>query len=128
MTWSPTMGGRSHRTEGAGRSMLTNLGSRTGQTHGLLTRSVFGLGGSWIVSAFVLVAPLGWVGFQAGLMVQIWDGLYGWDHLFTLSLLFGGVMIMNNLLGFTGISAFARYAVAPRDHPVDRLPGDQGRG
>ncbi len=38
------------------------LGSRTGQTHALLTRSVFGVFGSWIVSAFVLIAPLGWVG------------------------------------------------------------------
>ena len=89
------------------------LGARTGQTHGLLTRSVFGKAGSWLVSAFVLVAPLGWVGFQAGLMVQIWDGLYGWGHLFGLTLAFGGIMIVNNLLGFTGISAFARYAVAP---------------
>jgi purine-cytosine permease-like protein len=89
------------------------LGSRTGQTHGLLTRSVFGRGGSLIVSAFVLVAPLGWVGFQAGLMVQIWDGLYGWKHLFALTLAFGGIMITNNLFGFTGISAFARYVVAP---------------
>src|SRR6266542_1882517 len=35
------------------------LGSRTGQTHGLLTRSIFGRGGSWVVSAFVLVAALG---------------------------------------------------------------------
>ena len=41
------------------------LGSRTGQTHALLTRSVFGLVGSWVVSAFVLIAPLGWVGYQA---------------------------------------------------------------
>src|SRR6266540_1904125 len=89
------------------------LGSRTGQTHGLLTRSVFGRGGSWIVSAFVLVAPLGWVGFQAGLMVQIWGGLYGWKHLFALTLAFGGIMITNNLFGFTVISAFARYVVAP---------------
>jgi purine-cytosine permease-like protein len=89
------------------------LGSRTGQTHALLTRSVFGVAGSWIVSAFVLIAPLGWVGFQAGLMVQIWDGLYGWDHLFVLTLAFGGIMILNNLLGFTGISVFARYFVTP---------------
>ena len=89
------------------------LGSRTGQTHGLLTRSIFGVGGSWIVCAFVLVAPLGWVGFQAGLMVQIWDGLYGWGHIFTLTLAFGGIMILNNLLGFTGISVFARYLVTP---------------
>src|SRR5882757_8997836 len=36
------------------------LGSRTGQTHALLTRSIFGRWGSWIVSAFILVAPLGW--------------------------------------------------------------------
>jgi purine-cytosine permease-like protein len=90
-----------------------HLGSRTGQTHALLTRSIFGVGGSWIVSAFVLVAPLGWVGFQAGLMVQIWDGLYGWGHIFTLTLAFGGIMILNNLLGFTGISVFARYLVTP---------------
>src|ERR1700739_4821594 len=34
------------------------LGSRTGQTHALLTRSIFGLVGSWIVSAFILIAPL----------------------------------------------------------------------
>jgi purine-cytosine permease-like protein len=89
------------------------LGSRTGQTHALLTRSIFGLGGSWIVCAFVIVAPLGWVGYQAGLMVQIWDGLYGWGHVFTLTLAFGGIMILNNLLGFTGISVFARYLVTP---------------
>ena len=39
------------------------LGSRTGQTHALLTRSIFGRVGSWIVSAFILIAPLGWVGY-----------------------------------------------------------------
>ena len=89
------------------------LGSRTGQTHALLTRSVFGVGGSWIVSAFVLVAPLGWVAFQANLLVTLWDGFYGWGHIFTLTLLFAGVMILNNLLGFTGISVFARYLVTP---------------
>src|ERR671925_351286 len=89
------------------------LGSRTGQTHALLTRSIFGVGGSWIVSAFVLVAPLGWVAFQANLLVTLWDGFYGWGHVFTLTLLFAGVMIFNNLFGFTGISVFARYLVTP---------------
>jgi purine-cytosine permease-like protein len=54
------------------------LGSRTGQTHALLTRSIFGLIGSWVVSAFILIAPLGWVGFQANLLVNLWDGFYGW--------------------------------------------------
>src|SRR5437588_4107355 len=89
------------------------LGARTGQTHALLTRSVFGLAGSWIVSAFILVAPLGWVAYQANLLVVLWDGFYGWGAIFTLTLVMAGVMIFNNLLGFTGISVFARYLVTP---------------
>src|SRR6266516_4208058 len=89
------------------------LGSRTGQTHALLTRSIFGVGGSWIVSLFVLIAPLGWVGFQAGLLAQLWDGFYGWGHVELLTIVFAAVMILNNLLGFTGISVFARYLVTP---------------
>src|SRR5919198_608583 len=89
------------------------LGSRNGQTPALLTRSIFGLVGSWVVSAFILVAPLGWVGFQANLLAVLWDGFYGWGNVFTLTLLFAGVMILNNLLGFTGISVFARYLVTP---------------
>jgi len=89
------------------------LGARTGQTHALLTRSIFGLVGSWIVSAFILVAPLGWVGYQANLLAVLWDGFYGWGALFTLTLLLAGIMILNNLLGFTGISVFARYLVTP---------------
>ena len=89
------------------------LGSRTGQTHALLTRSIFGSAGSVIVSLFILIAPLGWVAFQANLLITLWDGFYGWGHVFTLTLLFAGVMILNNLLGFTGISVFARYLVTP---------------
>jgi purine-cytosine permease-like protein len=89
------------------------LGSRTGQTHALLTRSIFGRVGSWIVSVFILVAPLGWVGYQANLLAVLWDGFYSWGNLFTLTLLLAGLMILNNLLGFTGISVFARYLVTP---------------
>jgi purine-cytosine permease-like protein len=89
------------------------LGSRTGQTHALLTRSIFGLVGSWIVSAFILLAPPGWVGYQANLFAVLCDGFYGWGAIFTLTLLLAGIMILNNLLGFTGISVFARYLVTP---------------
>ena len=63
--------------------------------------------------AFILVAPLGWVGFQANLLVALWNGFYGWGAIFTLTLLLAGLMIFNNLLGFTGISVFARYLVTP---------------
>jgi purine-cytosine permease-like protein len=89
------------------------IGSRTGQTHALLTRSIFGVGGSWIVSAMTIVSLLGWVGFQAHFTATIWDGLYGWGALLVLGLILAGVMIINNVLGFTGISVFARYLVTP---------------
>jgi purine-cytosine permease-like protein len=89
------------------------LGSRTGQTHALLTRSIFGSLGSGIVSLFVLIAPLGWVGFQAGLLAQIWQGFYGWGHVETITIVLAVVMILNNVFGFTGISVFARYLVTP---------------
>src|SRR5205814_832553 len=89
------------------------LGSRTGQTHALLTRSIFGSGGSVIVSLFVLIAPLGWVGFQAGLLANLWHGFYGWGHVEAIAIILAAVMIFNNLFGFTGISVFARYLVTP---------------
>jgi purine-cytosine permease-like protein len=89
------------------------LGSRTGQTHALLTRSIFGVAGSWLVSFFILIAPLGWVAFQAHLLVRIWDGLYGWGNLLILTVVLAGAMIFNSLFGFTGIAVFARYLVTP---------------
>jgi purine-cytosine permease-like protein len=89
------------------------LGSRTGQTHALLTRSIFGAAGSVIVSLFILIAPLGWVGFQAGLLATLWHGFYGWGHVELLTIVLAAVMIFNNLFGFTGISVFARYLVTP---------------
>jgi cytosine permease len=89
------------------------LGSRTGQTHSLLTRSIFGVTGSYIVSALVVIGALGWVGFQGNLMILIWQGLYGWNGVEALTIIFCVVMICNNLFGFTGISTFARYIVTP---------------
>lgn len=89
------------------------LGSRTGQTHALLTRSIFGVAGSWLVSLFILIAPLGWVAFQANLLVTIWDGLYGWGSLVTLTVVMAAVMVFNSLFGFTGIAVFARWFVTP---------------
>lgn len=89
------------------------LGSQTGQTHALLTRSIFGLSGSGLVSIFAFVGALGFVGFQANLLAQIWDGLFGWGHLELITIVLSGAMVLNNVFGFTGISAYARYIVTP---------------
>jgi purine-cytosine permease-like protein len=74
---------------------------------------VFGVSGSYLVSIFLIVGSLGWTGFQAGLMVQIWNGLYGWSGVEVLTIIFAAVMVFNNLFGFTGIAVFARYVVTP---------------
>ncbi len=89
------------------------LGSRTGQTHSLLTRSVFGVSGSIIVSAIIVLTQIGWAGFQGNLTVQILSGLYGWGHVLLIGVILTILMITNNFLGFTGITNFARYVVAP---------------
>jgi purine-cytosine permease-like protein len=89
------------------------VGSRTGQTHSLLTRSIFGVAGSWGVSALTAICLLGWVGFQANFTAVIWDGLYGWGHVLLIGLVLAAVMVTNNVLGFTGIAVFARYLVTP---------------
>lgn len=89
------------------------LGAYRGQTHTLLGRSIFGVTGSMIVSVFMLVAPLGWVGYQASTLATMWNGLYGWTPILWIGLAIAVLGITNNVLGFTGISAFARYVAGP---------------
>jgi purine-cytosine permease-like protein len=89
------------------------LGSRTGQTHALLTRSIFGVVGSGLVSLLLIGVAAGWTAFAFNLLATLYDGLFGWGHIVLISVLLAIVGIANNVFGFTGITAFARYLVAP---------------
>jgi purine-cytosine permease-like protein len=89
------------------------LGSRTGQTHALLTRSIFGVVGSAIVSLVLIGVAAGWTAFAFNLLATMYDGLFSWGHVVLISVILAVVGIFNNLFGFTGITAFARYLVAP---------------
>jgi purine-cytosine permease-like protein len=89
------------------------LGSRTGQTHALLTRSVFGVVGSALVTVLLIGVAAGWAAFAFNLLAMLYDGLFGWGNVVLVSVLLAVVGIVNNLFGFTGITAFARYLVAP---------------
>jgi purine-cytosine permease-like protein len=89
------------------------LGSRTGQTHALLTRSILGSAGSLLVSVLLVLIAAGWIAFAFNLLATLYDGLFGWGQVVLISVLLAVVGIANNLLGFTGITAFARYLVAP---------------
>ena len=89
------------------------LGSTTGQTHALLTRSIFGRLGSALVSLLLIGVAAGWAAFAFNLLATLYDGLFGWGHVVLISVLLAVLGIVNNLFGFTGIAAFARYVVAP---------------
>jgi purine-cytosine permease-like protein len=89
------------------------LGSKTGQTHALLTRSIFGVVGSAIVSLLLIGVAAGFTAFAWNLLGLVFDGLFGWGHIALIGVLLAVFGIFNNLFGFTGVSAFARYIVAP---------------
>lgn len=54
------------------------LGSKTGQTHSLLTRSIFGLVGSATVSLLLIGVAAGWTAFAFNLLATMYDGLFSW--------------------------------------------------
>src|SRR6266498_1905777 len=89
------------------------LGSKTGQTHSLLTRSVFGLVGSAIVSLLLIGVAAGWIAFAFNLLATMYDGLFSWGPVVLIGVILAIVGVFTNLFGFTGITAFARYLVAP---------------
>lgn len=89
------------------------LGSRTGMTSALITRSVFGKYGSWAVAICQVAFGLGFVGFIAGVSAQVYSGLFGWRDSTELAMIVAAAAVITNLFGFTGVVTWARYVVAP---------------
>jgi cytosine permease len=89
------------------------LGATTGQTHALLTRSIFGRLGSALVSLLLIGVAAGWTAFAFNLLANLYDGLFSWGNVVPISVGLALVGIVNNVFGFTGIAAFARFVVAP---------------
>lgn len=95
-------------------ALAAYLGAKTGQTYALLTRSIFGRLGSYVVSAIIVLISLGWYGFQAEFLAQLLDPLLGLGHhLLVPTLLCGLVMGVTNYFGFSGVAGYARYVAAP---------------
>src|SRR5262245_35266070 len=78
------------------------LGSRTGQTHALLTRSILGVVGSALVSLLLIGVAAGWTAFAFNLLAIMYDGLFNWGHIMLIGVILAVVGIFNNLFGFTG--------------------------
>jgi cytosine permease len=90
--------------------LAANVGTVTGQPHSVLARGVLGKSGSALASLLLIVTGMGWYGFQAVFLVQLFDGLFGLSHLQLFCVLFALVMVTNNLLGFRSVSGYARLA------------------
>lgn len=90
------------------------LGARTGQTYAVLTRSIFGRLGSYVVSAIMVLISLGWFGFQAEFLAKLLDPLLGFGgHLLLPTLVCALLMGVTNYFGFTGVAGYARFVAAP---------------
>lgn len=90
------------------------LGSQTGQTYALLSRSIFGQWGSRIISGCLIILSMSWYGLTAFLMADALKGLFHLDvPVAVLAAGFGLLMAFNNFFGFSGIANFAGYLAAP---------------
>jgi cytosine permease len=90
--------------------LATNVGTITGQPHSVLARGALGKSGSALASLLLAVTGLGWYGFQTVFLAQLFNGLFGLNHLQVFCVLFALVMVTNNLLGFRSVSGYARLA------------------
>ena len=93
--------------------LAANVGTVTGQAHSVLARGVLGRAGSGLASLLLIVTGMGWYGFQAVFLAQLYNGLLGLTGLEFFCALFAFVMITNNLLGFASVSGYARMIAAP---------------
>jgi hypothetical protein len=66
-----------------------------------------------LVSLLLVGVAAGWTAFAFTLLAIMYDGLFGWGHVLAVAVTLAIVGSFNNLFGFTGITAFARYLVAP---------------
>ena len=94
-----------------------NLGTRTGQTLTLLTRTIFGRVGSGFVSILLVIIGMGWYCFTTYFLVTIlnvfFPSVFASDHLGLWAAALAIVMITNNLIGFTGVMGYAVYVCTP---------------
>jgi len=90
------------------------MGSKSGQTYGLLSRVLFGSWGSRLVSANLVIVNMGWYGLTATFLAEGLKGLYPIDiPTVWLAAALTFPMAINNFFGFSGIANFAKYIAAP---------------
>ena len=90
-----------------------NAGAATGQGVALLARSIFGRIGTGVVSILLIVMGIGWYGFQARFLAQLFGGLFTVTHIAIWAAVIAILMTANNIFGFRGVATYARFIAAP---------------
>jgi purine-cytosine permease-like protein len=90
-----------------------NLGAVTGQTHTLITRTIFGRWGSGLVSLLMVIVGVGFYTFQATFVTSQLGGLFTIGSATLVAFIFCVVMMTNTLFGFKGVAGFASFVAAP---------------
>jgi purine-cytosine permease-like protein len=90
-----------------------NLGATTGQTHTLLTRTVFGRYGSQVVSLLMIIVAVGFYAFQARFLMEQLGGLLSINSPGMWAFIIALLMMVNTLFGFKGVAGFASFVAAP---------------
>ena len=94
--------------------LASYLGSVTGQTFTVLTRSIFGLWGSYGISLFIVIIASLWYAITALFLSSALIDLFNLPIANgLLASILAIIMAFNNLYGFTGIALFAGYFAAP---------------
>lgn len=92
----------------------SHLGAATGLNFALLTRAVFGLRGSQLISLLQTFLFLIWYALVAGFVAVEINGLYaGAGSVQFLAFVAAILMAANNLFGFAGVANFAKFVAAP---------------
>jgi len=89
------------------------LGSRTGRTTAILARTAFGATASAVVSAALIAFAVGRVALASAVLAGIYQDLFGWGHVALIGAAAAAAGVAASLLGFTGLTTFARYVAAP---------------
>lgn len=89
------------------------LGSRTGRTTAVLARAAFGSAASLVVSAVLIVFAVGRVALASAVLADVYQALFGWGHVALIAAAAAAAGVTASLVGFTGITTFARYVAAP---------------
>jgi purine-cytosine permease-like protein len=89
------------------------LGSRTGRTTAVLARTAFGPAASAVVSAALIAFAVGRVALASAVLAGIYQALFSWGHVALIGAAAAVAGVAASLLGFTGLTTFARYVAAP---------------